>query len=224
MHSKQRRPTVSVPRVAAAAAAGCCALLAAASASAQSWNFAVTLDGKPIGEHRFVVTDDGGGQSDVLSDARYRVKVLGLTVYRYALHDEERWAGRCLVQMQSRADDDGKRTEVLGHTEGDAFVWQVHSDAAAVPTSRTTCPMSFAYWSPALATASALLDPGSGRLEPVKVGALPLGTIDVHGVPTQVRGLRIEGLKQPIDVWYRGDAWVGLDTTVDGHSLRYRLP
>jgi len=37
-------------------------------------------------------------------------------------------------------------------------------------------------------------------------------------------GLRIGGLAQPIDVWYDGNRWVGLDTIVSGgRRLSYRL-
>jgi hypothetical protein len=84
--------------------------------------------------------------------------------------------------------------------------------------------MSFAYWNPALAGQKRLLDPGSGRVEPVAIAAPSAAPTDLgaHGQP--VRGLRISGLAQPIDVWYAGDRWVGLDTVVgDGRRLSYRL-
>ena len=47
---------------------------------------------------------------------------------------------------------------------------------------------------------------------------------DLDAAGGALRGLRIGGLTQPIDVWYVGDRWVGLDTTVDGgRRLSYRL-
>ena len=47
---------------------------------------------------------------------------------------------------------------------------------------------------------------------------------DLDAAGGALRGLRIGGLTQPIDVWYAGDRWVGLDTTVDGgRRLSYRL-
>ena len=67
-----------------------------------------------------------------------------------------------------------------------------------------------------------LLDPSSGRIEPVTI-------VTPAAVPTDldlqsVRGLRISGLAQPIDVWYVSNRWVGLDTIVSGgRRLSYRL-
>ena len=69
-----------------------------------------------------------------------------------------------------------------------------------------------------------MLDPGTGRVEPVRITPLPEARIDVAGQAAAVRGLRISGLPHPIDVWYAGDRWVGLDTTVQGgRRLSYRL-
>lgn len=200
------------------------AWLPSAQAATRQWNFTVTLDDKPIGDHRFTVDTDGA-ERRVTSTARYRVKVFGLTVYRYDHHAEEHWVDRCLDRLDAQTNDDGKQTSVQGHYEGRDFVWQVQPAQGGASTSQAVCPMTFAYWSPDIATRSTLLDPGSGRLERVQIAALPPATIDVHGAPTAVRGLRINGLKHPIDVWYAGDEWVGLDTTVAGQRrLRYRLP
>jgi hypothetical protein len=82
--------------------------------------------------------------------------------------------------------------------------------------------MSFAYWNPALAGQQRLLDPGSGRIESVAIDTPPAVPADLGLQP--VRGLRISGLAQPIDVWYVGNRWVGLDTIVSGgRRLSYRL-
>lgn len=196
----------------------------AAQGEPNRWNFAVTLDGKPIGEHVFTLASRGT-ERRVTSTARYRVKLFGVTVYRYDHHAEEYWVDRCLDRLDAHTDDDGQRNAVRGRADGGSFVWQVRSDAGASPSQHAECPMSFAYWNPDIASRNALLDPGSGRLEPVRIQTLAPTTIEVHGAPARVRGLRIDGLQHPIDVWYQGDDWVGLDTTVaNGRTLRYRLP
>ena len=65
---------------------------------------------------------------------------------------------------------------------------------------------------------------GTGRIENVTITALPATTIEVRGTPTAVTGLRISGLKHPIDVWYANGRWVGLDTAAGGgRKLTYRL-
>jgi hypothetical protein len=46
----------------------------------------------------------------------------------------------------------------------------------------------------------------------------------VRGRSVVARGWRIVGLARPIDVWYEGEQWVGLDTAVAGdRRLAYRL-
>lgn len=188
------------------------------------WDFSVTLDGRLIGEHRFTVTSVGA-QREVHSSARYEVKLLGLTVYRYAHEAEEHWIGGCLTRLDAHTDDGGSRTEVQGQGDATAFAWQVRSGTGAPALAHSGCTMSFAYWNPALGQRSTLLDPGSGRLESVGFQVLPPSTVDVRGSPTLVRGLRLLGLPHAIDLWFRGDDWVGMDTTVaGGRRLRYRLP
>jgi hypothetical protein len=193
---------------------------------ASEWRFTVRLDGKPIGSHRFAVADAGDGGLAIRSEAQFDVSLLGVPLYRYRHRVDERWAGGCLSSIDARTDDNGRLTEVRGQAEGGRFDLQVRGDgrAASAPGAPAGCLMSFAYWNPALAGQKRLLDPGSGRVEPVAIAAPSAAPTDLgaHGQP--VRGLRISGLAQPIDVWYAGDRWVGLDTVVgDGRRLSYRL-
>jgi hypothetical protein len=212
-----------VPRAAAALA------LAAASAAAMppaEWNFTVRLDGKPIGTHRFVLAPESDGRLTMSSEAQYDVTLLGIPLYRYRHHASERWAGGCLTSIDARTDDNGRRTEVRGQAQGGRFILQVRDEGRSVPTPATPpgCLMSFAYWNPALAGQTHLLDPGHGRIEPVAIAAPAAVPDDLQAPAQPVRGLRIGGLAQPIDVWYLGERWVGLDTVVgDGRRLSYRL-
>lgn len=217
------------------AALGATLALAAAQAEAGSreWNFTALLDGKPIGTHRFVLMPadaaDAAGRT-LSSRAQFDVKFLGITAYRYRHQTSERWSGDCLVEIVARTDDDGKVTEVRGKDSGGTFA--VDARAAGKHGARTEnqnaagCVMSFAYWNPAaLGAQSRLLDPGTGRFETVDITALQPATIEVRGHPTWARGIRIGGLAQPIEVWYDGQDWVGLDTWVGGgRRLSYRLP
>jgi hypothetical protein len=194
------------------------------AATPTEWSFTVRLDGKPIGTHRFVLASAGNGGLALSSEARFDVTLLGVSLYRYRHRVSERWADGCLASIEARTDDNGRLTEVLGQAQDDRFDLQVRdggrlSSPAAPPAG---CVMSFAYWHPALAVQERLLDPGSGRVEPVAIAAPAAVPTDLE--PQAVRGLRIGGLPQPIDVWYVGDRWVGLDTIVSGgRRLSYRL-
>lgn len=196
MTTRLRQPLAAFLLASAAAASG--------SACAAEWDFTVLLDGQPIGQHRFVI--DGARERTVEIEAAFQVKLLGWTAYRYRHEARERWRGDCLASVQASTDDNGSDTEV----------------SQSFPPA--PCTMSFAYWNPAIATQGQLFDAGTGKLRPVHVTALPPTTITVRGAPVAARGLRIAGLPQPIDVWYDGDTWIGLDTFVRGQRrLSYRL-
>lgn len=203
---------------------GIAALLSAAplwsAAADTTYDFQVLLDGKPIGEHRFVV----GGPPEtrtVVSDARFTVKVLGLTVYRYAHRAEEQWRGSCLRSLVATTDDDGTASRVNAEAAGDVLKVVTAEGAALIDG----CAMSFAYWSPAIRQQSRLLNAQTGRHEAVQISRVASGTVDARGQPVAAVRWRIDGPAQPVDVWYtaQGD-WVGLDSIVGGgRKLSYRL-
>jgi hypothetical protein len=202
--------------------------VAGGAAVAAESNFTVFLDGKPIGEHRFVVSGPAEAR-EVLSDARFTVKLLGLTVYRYRHQATERWRGDCLDSLSATTDDDGSmsrvRTEPAG--EGLSVTAAVGAGAGSAPMVRALsgCVMSFAYWNPAMRHQSRLLNAQTGKAETVRVSRLGDGPIEVRGQPVAATRWRIEGPPQPIDVWYSAQGeWVGLDSTLEGgRQLTYRL-
>ena len=215
---------------------------AAASGSAvREWNFAVTLDDKPIGTHRFVVTEEasagGQGMRKVSSDAAFTVKLLGLTVYRYRHQATEQWRGDCLRMLSSSTDDDGAaskvRAEVLGQGQGGGLrvateaAAATGSGAAPVPPIQTLsgCVMSFAYWNPVIRTQTQLLNAQTGKYENVKIAEAAGGDGAGLGAGVVASRWRIEGPLNPVDVWYTAKGeWVGLDSTVGGgRKLKYRL-
>jgi len=214
--------------------AQCCLMIAALATAVSShaggvvtdWDFAVQLDKRPIGTHRFTLQPTEGNARELVSEARFDVKFLGFTVYRYHHQNAERWKGDCLTPLAANTDDHGDTTIVKGSESASSFRVVANTGRKSTSVDAQGCVVSFAYWLPQqLARQSRLLDPGTGRIEPVNITALPASTIDVHGAPAAVTGLRIDGLKHPIDVWYADGRWVGLDTAVDGgRVLTYRLP
>lgn len=224
------------------------ALLAVASAAssladeragnrAGEWNFQVTLDGKPIGTHRFTVTADDGGSGGggdrslkAVSDAAFTVKLLGLTVYRYRHQAVEQWRGDCLRALDSSTDDDGAPSRVRATTERDALRVATEASPPAVSTvpalqSLPGCAMSFAYWNPAILSRKQLLNAQTGKYESVSIATVEDGMLAVRGSSVAATRWRIDGPTQPVDVWYTAQGeWVGLDSTVGGgRKLSYRL-
>jgi len=181
---------------------------AAAEPTAREWLFEARLDGQPIGEHRFRVEGPAAARR-VTSDARFAVRFLGFTAYRYRHAAQERWRGDCVARLQSDTDEDGQLQTVR---------WD----------SPPNCTLSFAYWNPALRNAALteLLNAQTGKLEPVRISVQGSGTIEVRGTRQSATRWRIMAASQEIDVWYAegsGD-WIGLDATVSGgRRLAYRL-
>lgn len=198
-------------------------------AQAQTWNFDIRLDGKPIGTHRFEVSGPPDART-VSSDATMAVKLLGLTVFRYRHQAQERWQGDCIDAVQSTTDDDGKAEKVDWRRDGSGTGNSSGSGSAATP-AKGDCVMSYAYWHPALVQQTRLLNPQTGKMDEVKVERLPDATIQVAGREVMAARWQLvtkppKGDAQRLTLWLdRSDQrWLGLDARVRGDRLlTYRL-
>lgn len=209
-------------RLAAAALAVVAFGAQAADPSTRVYAFQASLDGKPIGEHRFTVVTEGSGRR-VTSEADFEVTLLGFTAYRYRHRAQEGWAGDCLSSLTSNTDDDGKASSVRLVRNGD--VDEIVTGASS--TSVAGCLMSYAYWNPAMLSQSRLLNPQTGKVDAVKVERVGSGRVLVHGAEVDAVEWRVSGGESPVEVWVSSSGeWVGLDSVVGGgkHRLSYRVP
>jgi len=204
--------------------------------TAQAWNFRVFLDDTPIGRHSFSLRRDGD-ESELRSEARFEVKVLFVTAYRYAHQAVERWRGNCLAGLTASTDDDGQRQTV--ETRGGAGVpggagvsggGRLDADRLVVVRREGSqplsgCVMTYAYWNPDILQQSRLLNAQTGEWDPVRISDAGEERIAVRGVPVSARRYRIAGPKHPIDVWYSAQReWLALESTVaGGRKLKYRI-
>jgi hypothetical protein len=175
---------------------------AGADLATREWRFHVSLDGRPIGEHRFVLRDAGDSR-ELTSEARFRVRVLFFDAYRYDHRALESWRGDCLQQLDASTEVNGKRTVVA-------------------VTPRDECVQTFAYWNPSILGARRLLNPQTGEYVPVQVSEL--GGDVIGGQPAEHFRL-IGGGRTPleIDLWYSpARDWLALESrTPEGRTLRY---
>ncbi|QPF74512.1 hypothetical protein G8A07_17380 [Roseateles sp. DAIF2] len=170
------------------------------------WDFVATLDGKPIGTHRFTVAGPAAARR-VESRAQFSVRLLGIPVYRYRHRAEERWQDDCLRELRADTDDDGREQQVARRFDDE-------------------CVMAYAYWNPLLVRQTRLVDPQTGQAGPVRFEPLPEAAIELHGRPVAARGWRLVSETQRITAWYatEGGRWIGLDAEArGGRQLRYRL-
>ena len=193
---------------------------ALAQEAERSWNFRVTLDDAPIGTHRFTLRSTGA-ERELVSEARFEVKVLGLTVYRYAHRAVENWRGECLTKMSAQTNDDGTKLSVQAQHEGDKLAIIATGGRETAPA----CAMSFAYWNPLMVRQNRLLNAQTGQYEAVNISPTGEESIPVAGKLVLAKRYRITGPKNPLDVYYSASGdWLGLDSTVSGGKrLRYRL-
>lgn len=200
-------------------ALGC---LAAPALQAEEWDFTVLLDGEPIGMHRFSLHDEGFGGRSLRSEADFRVRLLGVPVYRYRHVADERWRGECVQALEAETDDDGERTFVQLRAEAGASL-RLKSPQGS--SELLGCVMTFAYWNPAVRTQTQLLNVQTGRMEQVQWQRLETTTISTKGQDILATRWRLSGTQRPLDVWWTEDGrWLGLDATVrGGRRLSYRL-
>jgi len=187
------------------------------AAAEREWRFDVSLDGQPIGEHRYVLRDGKQGR-ELTSDAQFRVRFLFLDAYRYEHRAREWWQGDCLERLEARTDVNGTELAVTGTQDGDEF--RLETDGEAMPLE--ACVQTFAYWNPRILDARRLLNPQTGEYVEIKV--MPMGREEIGGQPAE-RYKLLGRARTPleIDLWYTaaGD-WMALESrTPEGRTLRY---
>jgi hypothetical protein len=185
----------------------------------RSWNFRVTLDGREIGQHRFTLTTTGDAR-ELRSEARFDVRVLFVSAYRYFHEAVERWNGGCLDSLVARTETNGERQDVSASARGDRLVVER-------PDRRDEhrgCVMSFAYWNPGILQAHALLNSQTGELVPVTITAQGDDRVEVRGRTLSAQRHRIVAPNLRIDLWYADGQWVALEAPAQGgRRLRYEL-
>ena len=194
-------------------------LFASADVS-RSWDFSVSLDGKPIGYHRFDLVEDGE-RLEVRSEASFDVRFLVFTAFQYRHTNVERWDGECLSSIESSTRQNKKSFLVSGEQVGDRFRVETNREADTL----RDCVMSFAYWNPEFLEQTQLLNPQDGRYLSVEVEAIGSQPFVVRGEEVEATAFRLKAHKMELTVWYSDDdEWLGLESVAKGgRIIRYEL-
>lgn len=201
--------------------AGAAAAEVAAPAAQRVHQFQVLLDGKPIGTHRFAITMAADGTASVVSSARFDVKLLGLTVYRYRHEAREQWRGDCLHQMEAETSDNGSPLQVRAVRQPDAS-FQV---TAPRPLLREGCVISYAYWDrDRLLSQRELFNPQTGEFDAVTFERVGSESLPLPGGARAATRYRLRGDKLELDLWYaESGEWLQLASKARGNrELLYR--
>jgi Family of unknown function (DUF6134) len=200
----------------------CAAGTAAASAPEPggNWHFTVLLNGKRIGMHDFMVTQRAD-ETDVVTEAHFKVKAAFLSLYQYDHQDHEVWHGSCLAQITSQTRDNGKSFAVQGELRGDTFQVQDSRGAATLPV----CVQTFAYWDQHFLTEPRLLNSQTGEFQAVTLTREGPESLKVHGRMIPALRYSLRGPKLDIELWYAASGdWVALESKLEsGRTLRYEI-
>lgn len=188
---------------------------------AREWNFRVYLNDNPIGFHNFRLNPQENGYQ-LETEAKFKVKFLFVTAYRYQHENVEIWRDGCLERIEARTNDNGDQFRVIGQRDAGGF----DLAATAGPESLDAgCVRTFAYWDLAALQDMQLLNSQTGAYQPVDVALVGRESIDVAGerVAADRYSLNAEGLD--LDLWYTpAGEWLALTSTVEkGRQLRYEL-
>jgi hypothetical protein len=186
----------------------------------RSLMFSVHLDGSRIGYHRFELVPDAEG-IDVVSEARFDVRVLFFDAFTYRHRNRESWDGQCLETIESETTENDREFAVVGRRIDDRFVLE----SGGASESLDSCVMTFAYWNPAFLDQSRLLNPQSGEYVPVDVEALGERRIVARGETVTAAAYRVTAKDRELTVFYSDDGkWLGLESVArGGRTIRYEL-
>ena len=173
--------------------------------------FRVVRDGSDIGQHTLFVSRSGA-DVQVAIDIELKVKILGITAYRYEMTNREVWRDGMLISMDSKSNDDGapaysRCRAAGGEIEVDGSVW---SGVVAGDSASTT------YWTKAFMKRPLWISTADG--DPLKVSAAPAGAGEIGGIATEK--FKISG-DMDIDLHYRGDEWVSVRFDAGGEDAFY---
>ncbi|CAN1530217.1 hypothetical protein MCEORH2_01407 [Methylophilaceae bacterium] len=189
-------------------------------AAAQVWQFDVSMDGKAIGTHEFVLDEKADGQLALKSEAKFNVKFLSISVFKYQHLANELWQNDCLKKLDAKTQENSKATLVGGTQEPSVFKLNAPSPLEIAQQ----CVMTFAYWNPKILQQKKLLNPQTGEYLNTQITALGQENIVVKGQPKKAERYKIHTNKFVIDLWYGlGGEWLALQSTTPDGRIDYAL-
>lgn len=198
----------------------------------RDWMFNVYLDDNPIGYHHFQVKQKDK-QRHIISKAKFDVKLLFLSVYKYDHENTEVWNNKCIKKLSSKTDNNGEFNFVNLHNN-DASDKNNNIDnevnITVVETSRgkqtfNRCIRSFAYWDLQLLKTDKVLNTQTGELVDIELNHIGPDTITLNGKDVVSEHYRLTGENIEIDLWYSmNNRWLALKSkTENGKNIYYKL-
>jgi len=186
----------------------------------QQWRFKVYLDEQEIGYHTVTVNPEKTWAT-VQIEARFDVKFLFFTAYRYQHNNRETWENNCLRTIESHTNDNGDTLYVSGQSYDHKLALNTHNGQQSLQG----CVRTFAYWDPRLLQARRLLNAQTGEYLDVVTDYIGNEKLIINGDSIVAKRYRLKSTDVVIDLWYSQNMhWLALQTTTaGGNQLRYQL-
>jgi hypothetical protein len=171
-----------------------------------------------IGTYTNVVQDQGGG-TEVKSDLRVTVKILGIVMFREEGTRTELWHGDRLVGFDAITDTNGDKIAVHGEAKGDAFVLTTPTGTIdAPPQVHPSNP-----WAPHVLDTDFMMSTKTGHVERVSVTGGRVEPVTLDGKQFQLHHYDVVGTKHQ-QVWLDDQGTVvAFRTEEDGSPVDFIL-
>lgn len=198
-------------------------LLVSPSVMAREWAFDVYLDKTKIGQHTFKLNN----AQELVSQAKFNVKVLFINAYQYQHKAVENWQNNCLKNLEANTVENDVTTKVKGQLSDGNFVVDNGGEKQSLPA----CPMTFAYWNQKILQQSKLLNPQNAEWLDTKISKVGTEMLDVKGKKVETTRYKLDASlngkpKLDIELWYENGSndWVALKSiTPEGYTINYKL-
>lgn len=182
--------------------------------------YTITRDGDPIGTQKLDFLRDSDNSLTVITDVEIDVRLLGLSVYKFTQHIEEKWQDGLLQALQSQTNDDGEERKVDLKREGDRLKGTYNNKLRDVPGS--LIPSSL--WHPDAVRQTVVLDSVRARQHQVTVANKGNAALILPAGQIEARHFAFSG-ELNRDVWYGPDGII-LQAEMkgkDGSIIRQQL-
>lgn len=180
----------------------------AARAAEQVFDYTITHPKYgTIGTYTNVVNESAGGYR-VRTRVHIQVKAMGFTLYRQDADRLEEWRGDRLISFQGVTETNGKRLEITGQAQGDAFVINLPDETLVAPGDVTPVnPWATASrsWTARATQGQTIMSTTTGKLYAATVSGGDERSVTLNGAARRLREFDISfGDKRDV-VWVDRD-------------------
>lgn len=137
-----------------------------------------------------------GDETEVSTDLRVAVKILGIVVYREEAHRSEHWRNDKLLSFESVTVSNGNKIEVHGEAQGTGFV--INAPSGTITAPGNVHPSN--PWSAMVLNTNFMMSTKTGMLVSVRVSGGDLQSVAFDGQSMQLHQYDIVSDKHQI-VW-----------------------